>query len=87
LDRENFDFRETNSMLRTIFSIGLFAVLGLIALKFVFGIFGFAVSMFMVLLFAALKIALVGLAIYFIIRIVSPDTARKLRERWSGPAV
>ena len=31
-------------MLRTIFSIGLFAVLGLIALKFIFGIFGFAVS-------------------------------------------
>ena len=40
-------------MLRTIFSIGLFAVLGLIALKFVFGIFGFAVSIFMVLLFGA----------------------------------
>ena len=75
-------------MLRTIFSIGLFAVLGLIALKFVFGIFGFAVSMFMVLLFAALKVALVGLVIYFIIRVVSPATAaRKLRERWSGPAV
>jgi membrane protein implicated in regulation of membrane protease activity len=74
-------------MLRTIFSIGLFAVLGLIALKFVFGIFGFAVGLFMVLLFAALKIALVVLAIYFIIRIVSPNTARKIRERWSGPAV
>ncbi|HTE44688.1 MAG TPA: hypothetical protein VK636_05545 [Gemmatimonadaceae bacterium] len=74
-------------MLRTIFSIGLFAVLGLIALKFIFGIFGFAVTIFMVLLVAALKIALVGLALYFIIRIVSPDTARKLRERWSGPAV
>jgi hypothetical protein len=28
----------------------------------------------------------VGLIIYFIIRIVSPDTARRLRERWSGPA-
>jgi hypothetical protein len=27
------------------------------------------------------------LVVYFIIRIVSPDTARKLRERWSGPAV
>ena len=33
-------------MLRTIFSIGLFAVLGLIALKFIFGIFGFAVGLF-----------------------------------------
>ena len=74
-------------MLRTIFSIGLFAVLGLIVLKFIFGIFGFAVGLFMWLLFIALKVAIVGLIVYFIIRIVSPDTARRLRERWSGPAV
>ena len=71
-------------MLRTIFSIGLFAVLGLIALKFIFGIASFAVSLFMMLLFLAIKIALVLLVVYFIIRIVSPDTARRLRERWSG---
>lgn len=74
-------------MLRTIFSIGLFAVLGLIALKFIFGILGFAVGIFMMLLVLAIKIALVLFVIYFIIRIVSPDTARRLRERWSGPAV
>ena len=73
-------------MLRTIFSIGLFAVLGLIALKFIFGIMGFAVGLFIFLLFAALKISLVLLVVYFIIRIVSPDTARKLRERWAGGA-
>ena len=42
-------------MLRTIFSIGLFAILGLIALKFIFGIFGFAVGLFMWLLIAAVK--------------------------------
>ena len=46
-------------MLRTIFSIGLFAVLGLIALKFIFGIFGLAVGLFFSLLFLALKIGLV----------------------------
>ena len=74
-------------MLRTIFSIGLFAVLGLIALKFIFGIFGFAAGLFLILLSIALKVAIVGLIIYFVIRIVSPDTARRLRERWSGPAV
>jgi hypothetical protein len=74
-------------MLRTIFSIGLFAVLGLIALKFIFGIFGFAVGLFVFLLVAALKVALVALVIYFIIRIVSPNTAARLRQRWSGPAV
>ena len=71
-------------MLRTIFSIGLFAILGLIALKFIFCIFGFAVGIFVWLLFAAIKIAIVGLVLYFIIRIVSPDTARRLREKWSG---
>ena len=71
-------------MLRTIFSIGLFAVLGLVALKFIFGIFGFAVGLFLWLFVLALKVALVGLVLYFIIRVVSPDTARKLRERWSG---
>jgi hypothetical protein len=74
-------------MLRTVFSIGLFAVLGLIALKFIFGIFGVAVGLFVWLLFAALKVALVGLVIYFIIRIVSPSTAERLRERWSGPSM
>lgn len=71
-------------MLRTIFSIGLFAVLGLIALKFLFGILGVAVGLFLFLLVLALKVALVALVVYFIIRIVSPETARKLRERWSG---
>jgi hypothetical protein len=71
-------------MLRTIFSIGLFAVLGLIALRFIFGIFGVVMGLFMALLVLAVKIAIVGLLIYFVIRIVSPDTARRLRERWSG---
>ena len=71
-------------MLRTIFSIGLFAVLGLVALKFIFGIFGFAITLFLFLLFMAIKIAIVALVIYFIIRIVSPDTAARIREKWSG---
>ena len=73
-------------MLRTIFSIGLVVILGLVAFKFLFGIFRFAVGLFLWLLFLAIKVALIGLVIYFIIRIVSPDTARKLRERWSGSA-
>ena len=71
-------------MLRTIFSIGLFAVLGLIALKFIFGIFGMAVGLFMFLLIAAIKIGLVALVLYLIIRIVIPDTAARLREKFSG---
>jgi len=71
-------------MLRTIFMVGFFALLGLFALKFVFGIFGALLGLFSVLLFMALKIALVGAGVYLVIRVVSPGTARRLRERWSG---
>ena len=71
-------------MLRTILSIGLFAVLGLIALKLIFGVFGVLMGLFIPLLFMALKIGLIALVIYFIIRIVSPDTAARLRAKFSG---
>jgi hypothetical protein len=71
-------------MLRTVFMIGLFAILGLFALKLVFGLFGVLLGIFWVLLMLAIKIAIVGLLIYFVIRIVSPDTASRLRSKWSG---
>jgi hypothetical protein len=71
-------------MLRTIFTIGLFAVLGLLALKLVFGIFGPLIGLFLFLLVLAIKIAFVGLLIYFVLRLVSPGTAQRLRDRWSG---
>lgn len=74
-------------MLRTILAIGLFAVLGLFALKLVFGILGPLFAFLTWMLFLALKIAAVGLVIYLLIRIFSPETARRLREKWSGPAV
>jgi hypothetical protein len=68
-------------MLRTIFSIGALAIVGIIALKFIFGIFGGLVG---ILLFLALKIAIIGALIYLVVRIVSPDTARRLREKFNG---
>jgi hypothetical protein len=73
-------------MLRTIFTIGILALLGLFALNLIFGLFGFLFGLLIFLLVAAIKIAVVGLIIYFIVRLVSPDTARRMRERWSGHA-
>ncbi len=70
-------------MLRTIFMIGLFALLGLFALKVAFGLFGSFFALLLTLLVWGIKIAIVGLIIYFVIRIVSPDTASKLRSKWS----
>ncbi len=74
-------------MLRTIFTIGLFALLGLFALKLAFGILGGLLGLFVVLLGFAIKITLIGGAVYLVIRIVSPGTARRLREKFSGSAV
>jgi hypothetical protein len=74
-------------MLRTIFMIGLFAIGGLFVLKLFFGVFGGLLGLLAFFLFLALKIAIVGLLIYLVIRIFSPDTARRLREKWSGNSV
>ena len=71
-------------MLRTIFMIGLFAIAGLFVLRVAFGLFGFALGIFGVLLGLAVKVAIVGGLIYLVIRIFSPDTARRLRQKWSG---
>ena len=73
-------------MLRTIFAIGLFAVLGLFALKLVFGIFGVLFGLLGGLLFFAIRIAIIGLIIYVIIRIFSPGTAKKMRDWGDGQA-
>ncbi|HUF26883.1 MAG TPA: hypothetical protein VMM18_07885 [Gemmatimonadaceae bacterium] len=72
-------------MLRTIFTIGLFALLGLFALKLVFGIFASLLGVVLWLFWMALRIAIVGLFVYLIIRVVSPDTAQRLREKFSSP--
>lgn len=74
-------------MLRTIFLTGLFAVLGFMALSFVFKIFLGLVGVLIGLLFVALKIAAVVFVLYLIIRIFAPDTARRMRERWSGSSI
>jgi hypothetical protein len=78
--------QELSQMLRTIFTIGALAVLGIFLLSFVFGILKGLIGLALFLLAIAIKIAIVGLIVYLVIRIVSPDTARRLRERWSGPA-
>ncbi|HYV99800.1 MAG TPA: hypothetical protein VE967_20235 [Gemmatimonadaceae bacterium] len=68
-------------MLRTIFSIGIFTLLGLFALRLAFGILGFAFGIFGVLLALTVKIAIIGGVGYLVLRIVAPGTLRKLSSR------
>jgi hypothetical protein len=73
-------------MLRTILVVGALALLGLVALKLVFGLMGPLVALLFWLLGLALKVAVLGLVGYVVIRIVSPSTAQRLKERWGARA-
>ena len=65
-------------MLKNLFTIGLIAVLGLVALKVVFGLLVPLVGLLLWVAGLALKLALVGAVVYSIVRVVSPDTAKRL---------
>ena len=82
---ESSKLTETRFMLRTILAVGALSLLGIVLLRFAFGIFAGLVGLALWLLVLTIKIALVGLVVYFIIRVVSPDTARRLQERWGRP--
>ena len=71
-------------MIRTILGLGFFSMLGLFALGFVFKIFGGFIALVIWLFVLALKIALIGGAAYLVIRVLSPNTARQLRSKFSG---
>lgn len=69
-------------MLKNLFTIGLIALLGLVALKVVFGLLGPLVALLLWLLGITLKLALAGAVVYGVIRLVSPDTARRITSGW-----
>jgi hypothetical protein len=69
-------------MLRTIFGIGLLALIGLFVLKVFFGLFGFLFALLWILLGWAIRIAILGAIVYLILRVFMPDTARKLEEQF-----
>lgn len=71
-------------MLRTLFTVGVMALVGLVLLKIAFGILGGVFALFLGLLFVALKILLVGGLAYVVLLVVSPGTAKRLRDWING---
>ena len=71
-------------MLRTLFSVGLMAMVGLFLMKFVFGIFGGFIALMIWLLWLAVRILIVGAIVYFVIRLISPSTAKRVTDSFSG---
>jgi hypothetical protein len=69
-------------MLRTLFKIGVIAVLGLIALQVVVGLLGPLVALLFTLLLFALKVGVIALVVYLVIRLISPETGAKIEGWW-----
>ena len=73
-------YRAEAHMLRTLFTIGLLALAGLVALRLVFGLLGPLVSLLFWLVGLAVKVLLIGVVVYFVIRVFSPATAERIER-------
>jgi hypothetical protein len=71
-------------MLKTVFTIGFLALLGLFALKLVFGILGGLFSIFFALLGLAIPVLVIGAVIYVVLLVFAPETARGMKEKFGG---
>ena len=67
-------------MLRKILGFAVLAVVAFVALKLAFGLLGFAFAAAIILL----KFALIGLVIYWVLKLVAPSTARKVDDMIKG---
>jgi predicted lipid-binding transport protein (Tim44 family) len=67
-------------MVRNLVGLTVFGCLAIVALKIFFGLFFglFAIALFV------LKWALIGWVIYTIIKILSPETARRIKQMFQG---
>src|SRR3989449_4562657 len=67
-------------MFRSILGFAIFAALAFVALNIFFGLLGglFGLALWI------LKLAAIGFILYFVLRLVSPSTADKIREMIKG---
>lgn len=67
-------------MIRTLVGYAILAVVGLVAIKLVFGLLGLAFQ----LLIALLWLAALGFLFYLILKVISPSTADRLKSTIRG---
>lgn len=72
-------------MFRNVIALGLCAIIGVVAIKLVFGVagglLGAALGLFLWLVGLAIRLVLVALVFYVVLLVVSPVTARRVRAR------
>jgi hypothetical protein len=67
-------------MFRSLFGFAIFAIVAMIAIRFVFGLIGFAIG----ILGSVLWFAFLGFVLYLVIRLLSPSTAYRIRDTIKG---
>jgi len=67
-------------MFRTILGYAVLAIVGVIALKLIFGVMGVVFS----LLWVVLWLAFLGFLFYLILKVVSPRTAQRVKDSVKG---
>jgi ABC-type multidrug transport system permease subunit len=67
-------------MFRTILGYAVLAIVGVIALKLIFGVIGVVFS----LLWVVLWLAFLGFVFYLILKVVSPTTAQRVKDSIKG---
>jgi len=67
-------------MIRSLFGFAVFAVICLVVLKFLGGLVFFGVGLF----FTLLKFAFLGFCFYVLLKLIAPDTAKKVKSSIKG---
>ncbi len=67
-------------MIRTLTGYAVLGLIGILFLKLLVGVVGFAFS----LLWTLLSLAAVGFVCYVILKLINPDAARRVREKVAG---
>lgn len=70
-------------MLRAILTLGVLVILGMFAAGLVFNVLGGLVGLVIWVAVLAVKVLIVGGLLYLGIRVLSPNTAQRLKDRWS----
>ena len=70
-------------MLRAILMLGLLVILGMFAAGLVFNVLGGLVGLVIWVAVLAVKLLIVGGLLYFGVRVISPNTAQRLKDRWA----
>lgn len=74
-------------MLRAILMLGFLVVLGMFAAGLVFNVLGGLVGLVIWVAVLAVKLLVVGGILYLGVRVLSPNTAQRLKDTWADTRV